>query len=123
MVKMEDHARGHATDHEDRDISVFTVGRWVIALFAIVLTSMLVVYVLYHFHPSHGDPELVLNRHMSQPALQPRPNDDMKKFLEEQEHDTTTYGWVDKAAGKVRLPIDRAMELSLQRGFPTRGGR
>lgn len=25
----------------------------------------------------------------------------------------TTYGWVDQAAGKVRLPIDRAMELTI----------
>lgn len=26
----------------------------------------------------------------------------------------TTYGWVDKEAGIVRLPIDRAIELTIQ---------
>ncbi|HTB80572.1 MAG TPA: hypothetical protein VK717_06765 [Opitutaceae bacterium] len=26
----------------------------------------------------------------------------------------TTYGWVDQKAGVVRLPIDRAMQLTLQ---------
>lgn len=26
----------------------------------------------------------------------------------------TTYGWVDQKAGVVRLPIDRAMELTVQ---------
>ncbi len=31
-----------------------------------------------------------------------------------------TYGWSDRQAGTVRVPIDRAMELMLQRGFPTR---
>ena len=32
-----------------------------------------------------------------------------------------TYGWQDKNAGTVRLPIERAMELALERGFPVRG--
>lgn len=27
----------------------------------------------------------------------------------------TTYGWVDQKAGVVRLPIDRAMELTVQK--------
>jgi hypothetical protein len=26
----------------------------------------------------------------------------------------TTYGWVDQSAGVVRLPIDRAIELTIQ---------
>jgi hypothetical protein len=30
------------------------------------------------------------------------------------------YGWVDREAGVVRLPIERAMELLLERGLPTR---
>lgn len=30
------------------------------------------------------------------------------------------YGWVDKNAQVVHLPINRAMELVLQRGFPVR---
>jgi hypothetical protein len=30
------------------------------------------------------------------------------------------YGWVDREAGVVRVPIERAMELLLERGLPTR---
>ena len=33
-----------------------------------------------------------------------------------------TYGWVDKNAGVVRIPIDEAMKLTLQRGLPARQG-
>lgn len=29
-------------------------------------------------------------------------------------HQLTSYGWVDQKAGVVQLPIDRAMELTLQ---------
>ena len=30
------------------------------------------------------------------------------------------YGWVDKDAGVVHIPIARAMDLSIARGFPVR---
>lgn len=29
-----------------------------------------------------------------------------------------TYGWVDEKSGTVRIPIDRAMDLLVQRGLP-----
>jgi hypothetical protein len=31
-----------------------------------------------------------------------------------------SYGWVDKEAGTVRIPIQRAMDLLVQRGLPVR---
>ncbi len=31
-----------------------------------------------------------------------------------------TYGWVDRKNGKVHIPIERAMQLLLQRGLPIR---
>jgi hypothetical protein len=31
-----------------------------------------------------------------------------------------SYGWVDRAAGIVRMPIDRAMEVLAEHGLPTR---
>ncbi|MGI9115076.1 MAG: hypothetical protein ACR2FX_08590 [Chthoniobacterales bacterium] len=32
-----------------------------------------------------------------------------------------TYGWIDKQAGIIRIPIERAMDLIAQRGLATRG--
>ena len=31
-----------------------------------------------------------------------------------------SYGWVDEKAGTVRIPIERAMDLLVQRGLPVR---
>jgi hypothetical protein len=31
------------------------------------------------------------------------------------------YGWVDRNAGTVRIPIDRAKDLLMERGLPVRG--
>jgi hypothetical protein len=33
--------------------------------------------------------------------------------------DLSTYGWIDPTAKIVRVPIERAMELQLSKGFPT----
>jgi hypothetical protein len=44
--------------------------------------------------------------------------DDRKAILEKnrqkEHHDSTTYGWVDQKVGVVRLPIDRAIELTVR---------
>jgi hypothetical protein len=31
-----------------------------------------------------------------------------------------TYGWVDKNAGLVRIPIEEAMRIAVERGLPAR---
>jgi len=46
-----------------------------------------------------------------------RSPDDRKKILAElriKEQAANSYGWVDQKAGVVRLPIDRALELTVQ---------
>lgn len=37
-----------------------------------------------------------------------------------EENTLSTYDYVDKNAGTVRIPIDRAMDLLAQRGLPVR---
>jgi hypothetical protein len=44
------------------------------------------------------------------------------KTFRAQEHETlTTYGWADRTTGAVRIPIDRAKDLLIERGLPVRG--
>jgi hypothetical protein len=38
----------------------------------------------------------------------------------QEEQTLSTYDWIDKNAGTVRIPIDRAMDLIAQRGLPVR---
>jgi hypothetical protein len=107
----------------DREIPAKTVAVWGGYLFGGLLLVVLLCYTLYWFRPSHGEPEVVLTRTMSDPALQPDPDGDMAKFLATEEEALTQYSWLNKDAGVVRLPIDRAKELVLERGFPVRGSR
>lgn len=53
------------------------------------------------------------------PLLQLSPTADMVQFKKLMDEASNSYGWVSKPAGVVRIPIDRAMELTLQRGLPS----
>jgi hypothetical protein len=64
------------------------------------------------------DTKAIMNKTV--PHLQIAPPEDLKKFREREEMELTTYGWIDRTAGVVRVPVDRAMELVLQRGLPQR---
>jgi hypothetical protein len=53
-----------------------------------------------------------------QPRLEENERTNLRQFIEDQDRKLVTYGWVDKDKGTVRIPIDRAMELIVQRGLP-----
>lgn len=40
-------------------------------------------------------------------------------FQRKQNEALTSYGWVDRQAGIVHIPIERAIELTLEKGLPT----
>ena len=44
----------------------------------------------------------------------------LRRFRESENATLTTYGWIDQNNGVVRIPIDRAKVLLLERGLPTR---
>ena len=59
-----------------------------------------------------------------EPRLQAYPEADLIEFQAREEKQLTTYGWVDEDAGVARVPIDRAIDMLLERGGlgPCRGG-
>jgi len=42
----------------------------------------------------------------------------LRQYRARQQAAATTYAWVDKEAGVVRLPVERAKQLLLERGLP-----
>ena len=53
--------------------------------------------------------------------MQVRPSADFAKLHAQEQTELNTYGWVDKSAGVVRIPIERAMQLLVERGLPDTG--
>jgi hypothetical protein len=54
------------------------------------------------------------------PRLQVAPQKEIHDYWESQQSIVNSYGWVDRQGGVVRIPVDRAMRLLLQRGLPAR---
>ena len=52
------------------------------------------------------------------PMLEINERGQFRDFLINQENQLNSYGWVDEKAGVARIPIERAMELTVQRGLP-----
>lgn len=61
-----------------------------------------------------------VTRQQPTPFLQTQPFKDIYMLRDEEATRLSEYGWVDKDGGVTRIPIDRAMELMIQRGFQTR---
>jgi hypothetical protein len=56
----------------------------------------------------------------AEPRLQTTPWQDLKQLRADEQKYVHGYGWVDQRGGVGHVPIERAKELLLQRGLPSR---
>ncbi|MGI8437019.1 MAG: hypothetical protein ACR2NX_08980 [Chthoniobacterales bacterium] len=117
-----------ARGHETRDVSVRLVAWFAVGLaLSLVLISFAVSGLFRAFEHNHPSPDapsrIALHPHMLAPApqLQSKVSADLLKFEAAEEAKLHSYGWIDKQAGVIRIPIERAMDLIVERGLPTRG--
>ena len=52
------------------------------------------------------------------PRLQPQPELELREVLNREQERLQSYGWVDQDAGIARVPIERAMAILAERGWP-----
>jgi hypothetical protein len=57
-----------------------------------------------------------------EPRIQVRPVQELRAFRAYEDAILNGYGWVDRTAGVVRIPISRAMDIVAQRGLPFYSG-
>jgi hypothetical protein len=69
-------------------------------------------------HVTRGYPETAF----PSPRLEEDERNQLNGILMEEENKLYSYGWVDQNAGAVRIPIDLAMDLLVQRGLPVLPG-
>lgn len=113
--------------HENSDASVKLVVIVLAILGAGAAAVCFLVYGIFVYladHPLTTAPpnpmaETATQQFPPAPRLQEHPSIEIDDLHQQEEKILTTYGWTDKNAGIVRIPIDRAMDLALQRGFAT----
>jgi hypothetical protein len=67
-------------------------------------------------HVSRGYPQSVF----PDPKLEEDERGQLNAIRTNEEKELYSYGWVDEKAGTVHIPIERAMDLIVQRGLPVR---
>ncbi|HEY1910236.1 MAG TPA: hypothetical protein VGG73_04900 [Vicinamibacterales bacterium] len=120
----------HAVDHHEvSDVDVSAVFKFGVGLVVTVVVVGIIVFGLFRTldrSTTHGeviDYPLAVgqgNRLPPEPRLQTNPREDLRELRVKEEELLKSYGWVDKNAGVVRIPIDDAIKLTLERGLPAR---
>ncbi|HXV81820.1 MAG TPA: hypothetical protein VEG60_18215 [Candidatus Binatia bacterium] len=116
-----------AAGHELSDLRPGYVGVFAIAIAivigaAVVITSLLMNYrAVQHARRDAPVPPLAREREATpQLRLQVDAPGELRQMRQAEEAVLTSYGWVDKDAGIVRIPVDRAMEILAKKGLPAR---
>jgi hypothetical protein len=122
---MHQHGSG-GRGYETRDVNIPGAAIFGVTLFVVLLVVIFGMRGLFaHFENTQPlGPETTpfnATRELPPvPRLQVDPKQDLARTREEQRQVLESYGWADQGTGKVRIPIDRAMDLLLQRGLPVR---
>lgn len=130
---------GHG-DYEHQDLGPKSIVYFLLALLAITALCMVGLKGVYAFleyrvresqpavnplvtsvpkdtlHIPAGYPQTAF----PSPRLEEDERGQLISIRQEQDDTLYSYGWVDEKAGTVRIPIDRAMDLLVQRGLPVR---
>jgi|SRR5580658_1642034 hypothetical protein len=126
--------------YERSDIGAGAVLYFLLGLLVAGLLTYFVVDGLYHYLDKRSEAEqapvnpLVTNapadtrriasdypqNTFPNPKLEEDERGQLNGIRLKEEETLSTYDWIDKNAGTVRIPIDRAMDLIAQRGLPVR---
>jgi hypothetical protein len=113
--------------YEKRDASAKGIFAAAGGLFVVlIIAEFIIIWIYSDFKKSSGPKDRftgAVRQHAvntSYPQLQLSPQADLKEFRDREEAELNTYGWINRTAGVVRIPIDKAMDLVLQQGLPTR---
>jgi hypothetical protein len=104
---------------------IFLLGALFVVLVAVGLLVSLGAFRYFSRHQPLGPPASPFENARTvppAPQLQVTPAADWRDYQKAQLEMVNSYGWVDRKAGIVRIPIDRAMDLVLQKGLPARSG-
>ena len=112
------------TAHDDREINAWGIARFAIGVLVLVGVAMGAMFVLDRCvtrseEAKYPKPSpMATERPVEPPApkLQRLPVGGLAALRAEEHEQLSTYKWIDRQAGTVQIPIERAIELMARRG-------
>jgi hypothetical protein len=121
-----EHTAHHSTNgagHEQSEVSVrLIVVSLAFLAVATLVTLVLVVGIFRYFYDANGTAEAT---RLAQPVIPPEPRievapyEQLQQLRVKEDHVLSTYAYVDKSSGTVRVPIDKAIDLLAAKGLAT----
>ena len=114
---------GGTKPYEERDVALRPIVATAIALSLVVVATFAIVRVLDTTlrtrEAARSEPASPLAGYAPQeppvPRLQRDPRGDLAALRAREDHMLGSYAWVDRPAGRVRIPVERAMALLEER--------
>ena len=117
------HHSPNGAGHEESEVSV----RLIVVSLAFLAVATAIVFVLVvgifrYFYASYSTEEAT---RLSQPVVPPEPRievapyEQLQQLRIKEDHILSSYAYVDKATGVVRVPIDRAIDMLAAKGLPS----
>lgn len=125
------HPGGHG-GFEERDVSFPPIVMTSLILLAVVLLAFVTMWWLLSFlthknierqGPISAVAVEARRAEPPEPRLQSHPLRDLADLRTAEAAVIESYGWIDREAGIVRIPVARALELTAQRGLPAKGAQ
>ena len=114
--------------HEERDVPLRPLIISGVCLVVLAWLSLLAMWLLFDYLAARRarldvvpSPVFEARQLPPEPRLEVSPQQDLRQMRAAETTVLNSYGWVDRQAGIVRIPIERAIELLVERGLPTRG--
>ena len=121
------HQQPSGRDFEDKDIRLRPI---LLFFFWTALFTAGVFFAIHYFQVKMetgvANQDAPISTFATEPVQFPEPRLQVNEQLtlaQQREREAAQlhrYAWVDQAAGVVQIPIDRAMELVVERGLPAR---
>ncbi|MBZ5670102.1 MAG: hypothetical protein LAO04_10270 [Acidobacteriia bacterium] len=132
---------GNHDGFEREDLNAKAVFAFLIGLAVICVLSYFILIGVYHYldvyqranqppqnplvaakpetgKPTRAETKAEIKKDFPEPLLEEDEGGQLDSDRVKEEQRLNSYGWVDEKTGVVRIPIERAMELMVQRGLP-----
>ena len=115
--------------HEETDVNEWAVGKFAVALALVIVAALFLLFGLFRYllsregGPPAGRSQVAASQPVKafpQPQLQQSEVLDLEAVRTAEDRVLNSYAWIDPEKGVVRIPIDRAMDLLVERGLPSR---
>lgn len=115
-------------DHETKDVDpwgLFLIGTAICLMATLVLLACWGIVRALNTKSKATEqaapPRASKENAFPQPRLETEPSADLSRFNLQESQELNSYGWIDRRAGIVRIPIAEAMSKLLAQGLPETG--